>query len=979
MRIFSTLFTMVLFASSLMAQPSPHQSLMAFDGVKSTRSESDGIPDGGPDGDPAPATGIIRGKILDASTGEALIGANVFLTGTTMGTISDLDGHFTLPDVSPGKVSVTASYVSYETQVFEDVEVEAGKVAIVNANLTLSSQTIDEVVVVARKRGQTEAAVLVMKKKMPTVLDGISSQQISRLGDNDAASALKRVTGVSVEGGKYVYVRGLSDRYSTTTLNGAQIPGLDPEKNTVQMDLFPSNIIENLMVHKTFSPDLPGNATGGLVNIVTKDFPEKFTLQFSAKLGYNPQANLRDDFLSYEGGSTDILGMDDGTRAIPMEVMEMTENGQLPFIYTGEDEKLGQISRGFNKAMDNTYTSSFLDQGYSFSMGNRFSLFGRDLGFNLSANYSRDFEMYTRGRDEKYTVTTPDLPAAKRLVEDNLGTENVTWSGLANLSYKLNNNHKLGLTFMRNQSGVKSSRYNIGVAADPDAEDIIEQKLGWLERSITAMQAKGKHVIPGLGNSSIDWLASYTLSSQDEPDLRFFFMDYDTDASSGEYINHVVRLNNLPARFYREMSETNLDLKLDYTQPFKLAERSAKLKFGGSYIDKARQSAQNMFVVKRQGAINFDGTATDFLKDENMIWPDNWRVVYYENSLLTDDKNSYEGTETVFAAFAMTDLPVTEKLRIIAGARYEMADIFVENKVDTIEYPANGNDYDLGGFKEGDILPSLNLVYGMSEDMNIRLGYNKTVARPVFRELAPYASYDYKAGLRKIGNPDLRKTAVDNVDLRWEWFIRPNEILSFSAFYKYFKNPIELRDKEQAANPEIHFENIEDSRLYGFEFEFRKRLDFVEALSNFSVGANVTLVKSIVREDSTRLASARMVDPDWPETRPMFGQSPYVINSYLNYHHFESGWDVNIGFNVSGEKLVLVSKAATPDVYEQPFPVLDFNVSKQFKNGVIVKLSADNLINPSFEQTYAFGSSTGYFRQFKLGRSFSVSLTYLLK
>jgi len=969
MRQVTTIVMIFVCMAGLIAQPTLQTNLMAYGGS-----------DNPPDGVEAPlsATGTIRGKILDATTGEGLIGANVFLTGTTTGTITDFDGDFTLKDVASGSVSVTVSYVSYETQVFETVNVQSGAVEILNANLNLSSQSLQEVIITARKREQTEAAVLVMKKKMPSILDGISSQQISRMGDSNAATALKRVTGVSVEGGKYVYVRGLSDRYSTITLNGAQIPGLDPEKNTVQMDLFPSSVIENLMVFKTFSPDLPGNATGGLVNIVTKDFPEQFTLQFSAGLGYNSQSNLRDDFLSYDGGSTDYLGIDDGTRAIPRQVMNLTENGQLPFIYTSEDEKLGEISRGFNKLMDYTYSSSFLDQSYSSSMGNRVSLFGRDLGFNFSANYSREYDMYTGGRDEKYTVTTPDLPAAKRLVEDNLGTENVVWSGLANISYKLNNNHKIGMTLMRIQSGLKSSRYNIGVAADPDAEDIIEQKLAWLERSITAVQGRGKHVMPGVGNATIDWLASYTCSSQDEPDLRFFFMDYDADETAGEYIKHEVRLNNLPARFYREMYETNLDLKLNYTQPFKMGDRNGKIKFGGSYIDKIRDSKQNMFTVKRQGAIDFDGTAADFLQDENMIWPDNWQVVYYENSLLTDEKNSYKGTETVAAAYAMMDLSVTEKLRIMAGARYEHSDIFVENKVDTIEYPTKVDDYDKGGFNEGDILPSVNLVYGVTGDMNVRLGYNKTVARPVFRELAPYASYDHKAGLRKIGNPDLEKTCVDNVDLRWEWFVRPGEILSFSAFYKHFENPIELRDKEQAANPEIHYENIDNSNLYGLEFELRKRLDFVQALRNFSFGANVTLVKSVVNEDSTRLASARLVDPDWSETRPMFGQSPYVINTYLNYHSFERGWDVNLGYNVSGEKLVLVNKAATPDVYEQPFPMLDFNICKQFKNGIDVKFSADNLLNPYFEQTYSFTSSSGYFRKFKMGRTFSITLSYLL-
>jgi TonB-dependent receptor len=926
-------------------------------------------------------SGTVRGKILDASTGEGLIGANVFITGTTTGTITDFDGNYTLANLEPGMISVTASYVSYETQVFEEVEVPAGEVVILNANLNLSTQDIQEVVVTARKREQTEAAVLVMKKKMPSVLDGISSQQISRLGDSDAASALKRVTGVSVQGGKYVYVRGLSDRYSTTTLNGAQIPGLDPEKNTVQMDLFPSNIIENLMVFKTFSPDLPANATGGLVNIVTKDFPEKFTLQFSAGLGYNTQSSMRDDFLSYEGGKTDWLGMDDGTRDIPEEVSQYTENGQLPFIYFNDDT-LALITRGFNKNMDPVATSSFLDQSYSFSLGNRVQLFGRDLGFNLSANYSREYQMYENGRDEEYSISTPETPNAESLFSRSQGTENITWSGLANVSYKLSNNHKLGFTFMRNQSGIKSTDVVDGVELYSDQSSIIEQINGWLERSITTGQVKGKHVIPGANNATIDWMGSYTLATQDEPDLRFFFMDYDTDPGTGEYINYAVRLNKQPVRYYREMEESNLDLKLNYSQPFRFADRNAKIEFGGAYIDKNRTSLQDQFNIVRQGGVPFDGTAENYLREEVLITPGGWPAVYYENSLLTDDKNSYEGTETVIAGFAVADLPVTEKFRIVVGARVENADIYVENLVDTILYPSNVDDYDFGGFNNTDILPSLNMVYALTEDMNLRLGYNRTLARPVFRELAPYASYDFKAGFRKIGNPDLVKTDVDNVDFRWEWFIRPGEILSFSAFYKYFQNPIELRDAAKAANPEINYENIEDSRLYGLEFEFRKRLDFVEALKDFSFGTNVTLVKSVVQEDSTRLIAARAVDPNWPESRPMFGQSPYVVNSYLNYHHFERGWDVNLGFNVAGEKLVLVSKAATPDIYEQPFPVLDFNISKQFKNGINIKFSADNLLNPYYEMTYTFaeGATTpvGYFRQYKLGRKFSISLTYLL-
>ena len=924
-------------------------------------------------------TGTIRGKVADAKTGEVLIGASVFIPGTTNGTITDFDGNYSLNNVPAGPVALTISYVSYQTQVFEDLEVGGKQVVTLNTNLSPLNHEIDEVVVTARKREKTEAAIMIMKKNMPSFLDGISSQQISRMGDSDAASALKRVTGVSVEGGKYVYVRGLSDRYSNTTLNGAQIPGLDPERNSVQMDLFPSNIIENLMVYKTFTPDLPSNTTGGLVNIVTKDFPENFTMQFSGNLGYNATSNLRKDFLSYRGGNLDFIGMDDGTRSIPDEVHHLTENGQIPDIYTGADDTLGIISSAFSKEMDNIRQKSFLDQSYSFSTGNKVTLFNRDLGFNLVAYYSHKYSMHTGGRDEKYSVTSPDSPSPKRLVNDDLGVESVIWATLGNFSYKFNSNHMLGFTFMRNQSGDKSSRYTIGIASDPDAEDIIEKKLGWMERSISSGQLKGKHVITDLNKAFIDWQVSYILSRQDEPDLRFFFMDFDYNPNSMEDTLYTVRLNNLPSRFYREMEESNLDLKINYLQPFRFLGNHAKVKVGGAIINKDRLSNENRFDIKRQGGIPFDGTAEGFLSDQNILSsPYQFNVVYYANSNLTDAQNSYRGSEKVTAGYAMVDLPFNEKFRILTGLRYEYSDIFIENLVDTLVYASRADSYKRGGFKDSDYLPSANLTYAISPDINFRAGYNRTIARPVFRELAPYASYDYKAGLRKIGNPDLERTIIENVDIRWEWFIAPGEILSFSAFYKYFQDPIELRDAEKAANPEIHFENIEDSRLYGMEFEFRKNLDFFEMLKHFSISTNITLVKSIVQEDSARLASARLVNPDWPVTRQMFGMAPYVVNAHVNYNYPELGLDVNVGFNVSGKKLSLVNKAATPDVYEQPLPILDFNISKRFRNGIAVKFSAENLIDPEFRQTYDFLSSEGYFRKYNLGRSFSLGLSYLI-
>jgi TonB-dependent receptor len=930
-------------------------------------------------------SGTIRGRMIDASTGEPLIGANVFITGTTIGTITDYDGNFSLPGIKPGIVSVTASYVSYETQVFEDVEVPEGDVVILNGNLSISSQELQEVVITARRREKTETAVLVMKKKMPSVLDGISSQQISRLGDSNAAAALKRVTGVSVEGGKYVYVRGLSDRYSTTTLNGAQIPGLDPEKNTVQMDLFPSNIIENLMVYKTFAPDQPATSTGGLVNIYTKDFPEKFTLQFSAELGYNSQSNLRHDFLTYAGGSKDWLGIDDGTRAIPDAIDVYTKDGQIPYLYQNNDT-LDLINKSFNGNLDNLEKYSLPDMSYSFSTGNQYKLFGRALGFNVAANYSHKYNMY-RGGDYQKT-TSPlniDKPNLKVNFNDDFALESTIWSVLGNLAYKLNNNNMIGFTFMRNQSGDASSRFNKGNTTDPDTYDVEEKALGWLERSITSYQAKGKHVFPWLANGSFDWMVSSILSTQDEPDLRFFKSDYFKDREAP--FNYEMRPNNLSARFYRYMTESNLDAKFNYSQPFNIAGRKAKFKTGYAYIDKERDSDESKYTLDFQGAIRYDGMASTVLVPENFLETDSASYLYYENSLTTEAVNSYRAYQTVHAGYGMFDLPVTDNFRLVAGVRYEYSDVFIENKVDTIAHPSDASKYGSGGFRDGDFLPSVNMTYAITENINLRFGYNKTLARPVFRELAPYASYNYKENYRVVGNPDLQRTIIQNLDFRWEWYPSSGELVSASAFYKDFKNPIELRDVEQAANPEIHVENIEEARLYGLEFEIRKNLDFLHPLRNFSVGTNLTLVKSIVKEDSTKLSAANIAlarqNPDggdrWPETRPMYGQSPYIVNAYLNYFNADRGWDMNLGFNVSGKKIILINKAAIPNVMEQPFAKLDFNISKNLKNGISFKFSAENLINPYYEQTLSFNNGKEvYFRRHKLGRQFSFGITYAI-
>jgi outer membrane receptor protein involved in Fe transport len=915
--------------------------------------------------------GTLRGKIIDAETGEALIGATVVVTGTTKGTITDFDGNYTLIELDPGITSITVQYVSYGPQVFSNVEIADGDVAVLDVNLGQTLLDIEEVQVVARQRQRTEAALQVMQRKSATVIDGISAQQISRLGDSDAAGALKRVTGISVEGGKFIYVRGLSDRYSKTTMNGAEIPGLDPNKNAVQMDLFPAILIENMIVYKTFSPDLPGDFTGGVVDIITRDFPSRFALQFSASLGYNPQVHFNDKVISYQGGHTDWLGFDDGIRKFDAKANTIAPD---PWYGKETDQLLGEIGRSFNRILDFEHNSPFLNQSYTFSVGNQIDIGekGKALGFNISLSYARDNDYYGGGKKYYYEILgeQSEILNPKKLTSDEMADEKVIWSAMANTSLKLNSNHKIGLRAMHNQSGQSNSRYNIG--SEPDENRFIEERtLGYLERGLSSFQINGKNVFPGAGNTTLEWFSTCTLSSQNEPDFRLFFNDYEPVLQ--------IRSNKEPRRDAREMRETNWDTKAHVTVPFQAFGRSAKMKFGGAYITKYRTSEVNSFSLIRQGSVPYSGSPYDYAAPENFIDSgNNWNIIYYYNSMLGNQVNSYRADQYVLGSYIIVDIPLFEKLRLVAGVRYEVSGQFVENYVNSAE-GTNVKWYESGEGEYRDWLPSYNLTYSVLENINLRLGYNRTIARPVFRELAPYASWDYKGAYRMVGNPELKRTTIDNIDFRWEYFFASGEIISFSAFYKYFRDPIEQRDAPTANNPEINYENIADSRLFGLEMEFRKQLDFIPALQDFQIGTNLTYIWSDMEEDSLFLDAARKTDPNYPARREMFGQSPYIINAFLGYFNPDIGIRGDLVFNVSGPKIFLITKGGLPNVYEQPFPLLDFNFSKSIGERWNLKFSVRNILNPEFKQTYSYKGTEYYFIGNHPGREFKLGVSYLIQ
>ncbi len=919
--------------------------------------------------------GTVRGTVIDDETGEPLIGVNVVKAESTIGTTTDVDGNYSL-SLDAGTHSLVFSYVSYTRQVINEVEVKAGEVTVVQVRLKAESESIDEVVVTAKSVTNTESALMTIQKKSANVIDGISSQAFERSGDGNAAAALTRVTGVSVEGGKHVFVRGLGDRYTKTILNSMEIPGLDPDRNTVQMDLFPTNLIDNLIVYKSFSPDLPGDFTGGMVDIVTKDFPEKKTFSVSASFGYNPDMHFKDNFILYDGSSADWVAFGKPSRELHFNPSTKIPDPVL------RDPKLHDLTTGFDTQMATEQSTSLIDQGYSISLGNQINKKKATWGYNLVMNYSSEYEFYEKvsfGSYQKSSDETIYELEPLKTASGPLGIHEVLWSGLASGAVKFEK-HKISFMAMHIQNGQKR-------AADLQQTDfynnatLIKDNLEYTQRGITNGFIAGKHHFNKL---EMEWKNSVTYSQIDDPDLRttaFSIRGEDTTLNSGDGAQIT--------RIYRDLNELNESFKTDFTFPFKQwSGLECKFKFGlaNTYKTRNYEILNYNFYVEGMG---ITGDPDWLFLEENIWMADTRRGTYVTGN--SEKANTFDASSNVFGVYVMNELPLHQKVKAIYGLRLEKADHFYtgQNSSGSILYSKEKV------LDELDFLPSFSLVYTVIKDMNLRLSYSRTVARPSFRENSIAQIYDPIQDRTYIGGIDqgsvVKESHIDNVDLRWEYFFRPGEIVALSGFYKHFQDPIEIVAFE--LNPSnVQPRNVGDGTVFGAELEVRKNFSFInEKLKDLSAGANVTYVYSRIKmsdeeyEGSTgsggRLGNARdeeIVD----DTRVMLGQSPFIVNAYLNYSSAKLGLDANLSYNVQGKRLVVVGSGRVPDVYETPFHSLNFKISKTLgknKRGQI-SFSAENLIGDEKEKIYeSFRAEHRIYELYTPGRTFSLGFSYTLK
>ncbi len=931
---------------------------------------------------------VLTGTVIDKATGDPLIGARIMIKNKKLGSITRMNGEFIIQNIPDGIYTVVFTYIGYNTVEVTDLEIKANKKNVINMTMQEKTIELNEVIVSAKAIKTTNAALLKERQKAESVSDAIGAEDISRSGSGDAAAAMKQVTGATTVGGKYVFIRGLGERYSSTSLNGAALPSSDPDKKAVQFDMFPTSVIESIVTTKTATPDKPGDFTGGSVNIKTKSFPDKFNFSVSILSAYNTHATGNSNFLTYQGSKLDWLGYDDGTRALP----SILKNADIPSISESisktnptqveNAKKLDEYSKAFNSTMAPNTMTAPVNQGLSVMIGD--NLFDSKLGYLATLSYKRTFSFYNNGLNGRYVQTGHDSTVTTLsqdyLLHDTKGTDDVLWGGMANLAYNISERNRIDFKFMMNHGAENTARYQVGDYNYYGKDQTFETRvLKYLQRNLESYQLTGSHNITGLSDMKIDWIFSNIISSQDEPDLRFFSNDFtlaDKSDPNSDTIQYKIdqSLYKSPYRYFRNLSENAKSAEVNFEIPLsKSVDIPLQIKAGLSANLKDRGFRENIYQIVQDNGFDYNGEPNGFFtNDKNGIIDTSGYFFKYGNYLTHYDPNatSYDGKENIYAGYAMIDWFLLDELRLIGGFRYEATDIKVTGLNES--KPLESRQ---ALINESDLLPSLNLVYSFTNDMNLRGAYSKTLARPTMRELAPYSSFDFVGGYIFLGNIHLERTLIDNYDLRWEYFLNPGEIIAISGFYKDFKNPQEK--VIIGTNGEIQYQNVDNAKVYGIEFEVRKSLGFiVDFMEPFKLGMNLTLVNSQVDISGEELIYIEALHINPQKTRDFQGQSPYVVNLDLSYVNYDWGTDASIHYNVFGKRLSEIGPNGAPNVYEMPRPELNFVVSQKVFNNFKVRLSMTNLLDSDYYKAQTFKGKDYVFQKYSLGRTYSLSFSY---
>ena len=928
---------------------------------------------------PAQDVGTVSGLVVSTWDGTPIAGAVITARGTTLAAQTDNTGRYELKNVPTGDQVLRISKSGFAAAVVTDVRVLSGQTTTVNGNLRPEFYDMEEYEVTAEEFSEQTEQILVERQNAMALMDAIGSEQFSKLGAGDAGAIVSRVTGVSVVGGKYAVVRGLSDRYTRTLLNGVEVPSADPYKFSPQLDLFPSAMIDRVNVSKTFTPDQPGGSGGATIDILTKSFPDQPFIKFSWGLGYNPNANLRDDFLADPSSTMDMLGLPSSPRMIGPAQFGLTDVPDLPPQASSRETPARAISRreqadsvaGLLQALGTgnfagAQRSTPLNSSFNTSAGKTTALFDRKLGLFGGLNYKREFAAIEAAEVGRYA----DAGAARLLGTEQRGAIKTDYGGNFNLGYELWETAQIGFNFMLAHSTDEESRHTSYFFKEADDRTLEKWQVRYLDREIINYQFNGHHDLPWLWESEFDWTVSLAQTTQDEPDQRFmnYFVTGDGQPVFGDAGGPFPQY---PSRYFREIAEDALTYRVDWTLPLNFLPEDSKFKTGYAGSGSERDYKEQYFTY------NFsDGFALNnpnsYLNDPAYL---NYTTTYlggirtnfnFGRYVSDTFAHPYTASLDVNAVYAMADLGVLSWLRVIGGARLEATKLDVNAPRDPP--PAS--------IDQTDILPAASLVITLVTNLNLRLSYGETVSRPSYREIAPIQSYLYELDVVAQGNPDLEMIAIKSYDARLEWFPSPGDVVSVGFFYKQIERPIELISLT-ASDDQVTWMNRTNGAadLMGVEFEARKSMEFLSShFKGLSLGVNATLIESTTQLSPDEIINKREVDPDAPDSRPLYDQSPYILNFDLSYDHPTSGTSLTLAANMTGERIVL-TKTRGEDLYEHPPISLDAALSQKLGKNLTLRFGVKNILDGEYRVTYGSSFDDNVYLGYKRGRTYSFSLS----
>lgn len=869
-------------------------------------------------------TGTIAGKIIDAKFADAVIGATVRVdpgSANAVGGTTDLDGNYIIK-CPAGKHKITVSYLGYADKTVEDIEVKTGEATTIDLALEeAASTTIAEVVITAKASRESQSALTILQKNSPVIADGISAESIKRTPDRTTGDVLRRVSGASVQDGRFAIIRGLNDRYNVAMVNGSLLSSTEPDRRAFSFDIFPSSLLDNLIILKTASPDLPGEFAGGVIMMNTKDIPEDNYLNVQLNTGFNTVTTFK-DYNNAPKGNRDWLGLDDGSRVLPDNFPSNSKD--YTNLSIDERTRLAQAipntwATSTNKARPNI--GAQITGGFVKPLGLKSKL-GATLGLTY-ANAQKYQELERQDFDQDGLLYR---------YQDRQYNTGILWGALANIGLNINDRNKIVFqsTYTQNSDNNIYTRNGVDTL---DNYGVRSQSIEFITTGLLSTRLSGEHAFGDRG-IKLEWGAGINQIDRSVPDTRRIL--YRQNRDIGDEAPYVVFIPNRgdayrTGRVYLDLNEKVQNANLSVAFPFSLFKQKQTFKVGGLYQGKQREFNGRLLGVISSGNTN----KLRVLPIDSIFMASNFKTAngfQYDDISAPSDKYSAESKLTAAYAMFMNNFG---KFKLNWGVRGEN---FAQKVFNTVDRQGKPVEINRDTFV---LLPSFNLTYELNEKINIRLCGSQTTSRPEFRELTPFSFFEFTTQTQIYGNPNLRVANIYNGDLRFEYYPGENQLFSVSLFYKHFNNPIEqIMAQLGATTRERTFRNVKSAENYGVEFEARKNFGFInEKLKNLVAFTNLALIRS-----SVDLTGTSSPNPN----RPLQGQSPYVLNVGVQAAFPELGLNTTLVFNRVGDRVFEVGIVGYNDIYERHRNLLDFQIAKRIGKRGELKLNWQDILHPDY-------------------------------